>query len=163
MLILSARIAALAVVSALLWLPVTAHANRGHGHDSISSELQGIVHHAQDLGLSDEQITKFRSLITDYQKARVQGQANVKLAEVDVQSLMRDEKADMAAIENAIRKSEATQSTVRIEGAKAIMGARGILTPEQLQKWRASRQTRHTPDKQGEKELPPQGGQPPKT
>jgi Spy/CpxP family protein refolding chaperone len=157
------RIAALAVVGALLWLPVTAYADRGHGHDFISSELQGIVHHAQDLGLTDEQVIKFRSLITDYQKAKVQGQATVKLAEVDVQSLMRDEKADMAAIENAIRKSEAAQSTVRIEGAKAIRGARGILTPDQLQKWRASRQTRHTPDKQGGTERTPQGEQPPRT
>jgi periplasmic protein CpxP/Spy len=160
---LSSRVAALAVVSALLWLPVAADANRGHGHDFISSELSRIVHHAQDLGLSEEQITKFRSLITDYQKAKVQGQANVKLAEVDVRSLMRDDKAEMTAIENAIRKAEAAQSTVRIEGAKAIHGARGILTPEQLQKWRANRQTWHTQDKQGDKERTPQGEQPPKT
>jgi len=138
---LSSRIAALAVLAALIWLPVTAHANRGHGHDFVGWELYRIVHHAQDLGLSEEQITKFRSLITDYQKAKVQGQANVKLAEVDVRSLMRDDKADMTAIENAIRKAEAAQSTVRIEGAKAIRGARGILTPEQLQKWRANRHT----------------------
>jgi Spy/CpxP family protein refolding chaperone len=160
---LSSRIAALAVATALIWLPVAAHANRGHGHDYVSSELNRIVHHAQDLGLSEEQITKFRSLITDYQRAKVQGQANAKLAEVDVRSLMRDDKADIAAIENAIRKAEAAQSTVRIEGAKAIRGARVILTPEQLQKWRANRQAWHTQDKQGEKERAPQGEQPPKT
>jgi periplasmic protein CpxP/Spy len=160
---LSSRIAALALLTALLWLPVAAHANRGHGHDYVSSELSRIVHHAQDLGLSEEQITKFRSLITDYQKAKVQGQANVNLAEVDVRSLMRDDKADMAAIEGAIRKAEAAQSTVRIEGAKAIRGARGILTPEQLQKWRANRQTWHTQDRQGEKERAPHGTETPKT
>ena len=163
MLTVTSRLAALAVVGALLWLPASAHANRGHGHDYISSELHGIVHHAQDLTLSEDQITKFKSLITDYQKAKVHGQANVKLAEVDVKSLLRDEKADMAAIENAIRKSEAAHSMVRIEGAKAIRGARGILTPEQLQKWRATRQTRHTQEKQGEKEHAPQGEQPPKS
>jgi Spy/CpxP family protein refolding chaperone len=160
---LTSRIAALAVLAVLLWLPGVADANRGHGHDFVSSELYRIVHHAQDLGLSEEQITKFRSLITDYQKAKLQGQANVKLAEVDVQSLMRDDKADMAAIENAIRKSEAAQSTVRIEGAKAIRGARGILTPEQLQKWRVNRHTWHTEGKQGEKDRTPQGEQAPKT
>ena len=159
----SSRIAALAVATALIWLPVAAHANRGHGHDYVSSELYRIVHHAQDLGLSEEQITKFRTLITDYQKAKVQGQANVKLAEVDVRSLMRDDKADLAAIENAIRKAEAAQSTVRIEAAKAILGARGILTPEQLQKWRANRQTWHTQDQQGEKERTQQGAETPKT
>ena len=160
---LTSRIAALAVLTALLWLPVAAHANRGHGHDFVSSELYRIVHHAQDLGLTEEQITKFRSLITDYQKAKVQGQANAKLAEVDVQSLMRDDKADMPAIENAIRKAEAAQSTIRIEGAKAVRGARGILTPEQLQKWRANRHTWHTQGQQGEKDRTPRGEQPPKT
>lgn len=160
---ITSRIAALGVAAALICLPVAAHANRGHGHNFISSELKRIVHHAQDLGLSDEQITKFRSLVTDYEKTKVQAKANVKLAELDVQSLMRDDKADMAAIENAIRKAEAAKSTARIEGAKAIRGARGILTPEQLQKWRANRHTWHTQDKQREKERTQQGEETPKT
>jgi len=73
---------------------------------------------------------------------------------VDVRALMRDDKADMAAIENAIRKSEAAQSAVRIETAKAIRTARTIFTPEQLQKWRATRATRHAEEQQPNQEAP---------
>jgi len=147
----SCRIAGLALAVLILWVPVNAHANRGHGsHDGPGFELHAIVHHARDLGLSDEQVMKFKALITDYQKSKIQGEANVKLAELDVRSLMRDDKADMAVIENAIRKSETAQSNVRIEGVKAIKTARTILTPEQLQKWRASRGTRHTQGKSDE-------------
>jgi len=104
--------------------------------------------------LTDEQVGKFKSLIAEHQKARIQGQANVNLAEVDVRALMRDDKADMAAIENAIRKSEAAQSAVRIETAKAIRTARTIFTPEQLQKWRATRATRHAEEQQPNQEAP---------
>ena len=100
------------------------------------------MHHARDLGLSDEQLMKFKSLIAEYQKSKIHGEANVKLAELDVLSLVRDDRADMSVIENAIRKSETAQSNVRIEGVKAIKAARTILTPEQLQKWRTSRGTR---------------------
>ena len=150
----SSRIAAITFIVAVLCFPLFAHANRGHGHEGASSEFQSIVHHAKDLGLTDEQVGKFKSLIAEHQKARIQGQANVNLAEVDVRALMRDDKADMAAIENAIRKSEAAQSAVRIETAKAIRTARTIFTPEQLQKWRATRATRHAEEQQPNQEAP---------
>jgi Spy/CpxP family protein refolding chaperone len=157
------RIAVCAVAAMLVWMPVSAQANRGHsGHDGIAAELHGIVHHAKDLGLSDEQVTKFRSLISTYEKARINGETNVQLAEVDVQSLIQDEKADMAAIESAIRKSETAQANARIEGVKAIKAARTILTPEQVQKWRATRGTRQGEGK-GRGEPTPPGQEPPKS
>src|SRR6266545_4441139 len=76
-------------------------------------------------------------------KDKIRGEADLKLAEVDVQTLAHDEKADMAAIEAAVRKSEAAHSNLRIEGIKTVRAAFAVLTPEQKEKMRSSRSMRH--------------------
>ena len=76
--------------------------------------------------------------MTDYEKARIRGEADLKLAEVDVQTLAHDEKAEMSAIENAVRKSEMVHANLRIEGIKTLRAASAVLTPGQREKWRAS-------------------------
>ena len=167
------RLAALGV-AVLLWLPVPGHADSKEGmskglhsqqegglHQYVSHSFQSLIHHAKDLGLSDEQVTKLKTLMGDYEKAKIRGEADIKLAEVDVQTLAHDDKADMAAIENAIRKSEAVHANLRIEGIKALRAAKAALTPEQQQKWRASRGSMHGEGK-GKGDYKEPGQQPPK-
>ena len=112
-------------------------------HDFVGHFLGGVLHHAKDLGLSEDQVSKLKGLSTDYEKARIRGEADLKLAEVDVQSLVHDDKAELSAIEAAVRKSEAAHTALRLDGIKAVRAATAILTPEQREKWRASRAARH--------------------
>jgi Spy/CpxP family protein refolding chaperone len=107
-------------------------------HSFVDQIFHMLFHQSKELGLTDEQKTKLKALSTDYEKTKIRGEADLKLAEVDVQTLAHDEKADMAAIEAAVRKSEAAHSNLRIEGIKTVRAAFAVLTPEQKQKIRSS-------------------------
>ena len=112
-------------------------------HDFVARSLGGLLRHAKDLGLADEQISKLKTLTSDYDKARIRGEADLKLAELDVQNLIHDEKSDLAAIESAMKKSDAAHTAMRLEGIKTIRAASAILTPEQREKWRSRMTMRH--------------------
>lgn len=113
-----------------------ATADRQH---MVSRTFHSLLRHAKDLGLSEQQVTKLKSLMTDYKKARIRDKAEVKLAEVDAQRLVHDQKADMAAIEDAVRKSEAARTKLRLDEIRTLREASATLTPEQHEKWRTSR------------------------
>ena len=152
------RFLGLLILGALLawgaWTPLQAEPMEGMkkdgharheraAHDFVSHFLRGLQRHAKDLGLSGEQTARLKSLSTDYEKTRIRGEADLKLAEVDVQSLVHDDKAELAAIEAAVRKAEAAHTALRLDGIKAVRAATAVLTPEQREKWQASRAARH--------------------
>ena len=109
----------------------------------VSHTFHSLLRHAKDLGLSEQQVEKLKSLMTDYKKARIRDKAEVKLAEVDAQRLVHDQKADMAAIEDAVRKSEAARTKLRLDRIRALREASATLTPEQREKWRSGRGNMH--------------------
>jgi len=119
-------------------------------HDFVGHALHQLLRHQKDLGLSQEQRAKIKAIATDYTKTRIREEADLKLAEVDVRTLVHNEKADLAAIETAMKKSESTRTALRLDGVKALRAAAAVLTPEQREKWRASRMERHE-EKQGER------------
>ena len=111
-------------------------------HDFVGHSLHRLLRHGKDLGLSQEQRAKIKAIATDYTKTRIREEADLKLAEVDVRTLIHDEKADLAAIETALKKSESTHTALRLDGVKALRAATAVLTPEQREKWRAIRMAR---------------------
>lgn len=115
----------------------------GAMRDFAGHALHGLLRHQKDLGLSEEQNAKIKAIAADYAKARIRGEADFKLAEVDVRTLVRDEKADLSTIESALKKSEGTHTALRLEGVKALRTATSVLTLEQREKWRASMKERH--------------------
>lgn len=119
-------------------------------HDFVNRALHSLFRHQKDLGLSDEQVSKLKTIAVDYEKARIKGEADLKLAEVDVQTLIHNDQADLAAIEAALRKSESAHTALRLEAIKAMRATVAVLTPEQREKWRASFSPRHGEGKSGE-------------
>jgi Spy/CpxP family protein refolding chaperone len=109
----------------------------------VGHTFSSLLRHAKDLGLTDEQITKLKSLMTEYKKTRIRDKADVKLARVDVRALAHDEKADMAAIESAVNKLQGAQAKMLLDGIKAVRAASATLTPEQREKWRSGRSAKH--------------------
>jgi Spy/CpxP family protein refolding chaperone len=89
------------------------------------------------LGLSEVQTRNIRALATDYERFRIRAQADLDLAELEVEALVHDEKSDIRAIENALKKSEATRTAMRVGGVKAMRATSAVLTPEQREKWRS--------------------------
>ncbi len=157
--VISSRFSVVLALGALLtWVvcvPADAQAEprpgmmRGHHqtrdgamHDFVGHALHRLLRHQKDLGLSQEQRAKIKTIATDYTKTRIREEADLKLAEVDVWTLVHDEKADLAAIETALKKSESTHTALRLDGVKALRAAAAVLTPEQREKWRAIRMER---------------------
>lgn len=87
------------------------------------------------LGLSEAQTENITIQSADHEKARIRAQAELDLAEVDVELLATNEKADLGAIEDALAKSEAARTSTRLEGIKARRAMLAVLTPEQRQEW----------------------------
>jgi len=119
-------------------------AHDGHMHDFAGDSLHKLLRHQKDLGLSEEQSAKIKAIATDYAKARIREEADLKLAEVDVETLVHDEKADLSAIEAAMKKSEIAHTALRLGGVKALRTAAAVLTPKQREKWHASMMERHS-------------------
>src|SRR5437773_2568153 len=131
------------------------HAGRDRGmHGFVARSLHHLVAHAKELGLSDEQTNKIKTISQDFAKTEIQREAEWKTAEVDAQTLIHDEKSDLAAIEKAMRKVADAEIAMRLEGVKAFRAAKGVLTPEQQEKWRAMLRASHgeKAKKEGEEE-----------
>jgi Spy/CpxP family protein refolding chaperone len=114
--------------------------------DFAGHSLHRLLRHQKDLGLSAEQSAKIKATATDYAKARIRGEADFKLAELEVRTLARDETADLPAVEAALKKSESAHTALRLEGIKALRAATAVLTPEQREKWRAGMMAGHRED-----------------
>jgi Spy/CpxP family protein refolding chaperone len=120
--------------------------NYGHGkgmHDFVGKALHGLLRNQKELGLSKEQSSKIKTIATDYAKSRIQEQADVKLAELDVRTRIFDEKTELSSIEAALQKSASAHIALRLEGVKALRAATAILTPEQREKWHQSSMNKH--------------------
>ena len=120
--------------------------HRAGGSDSshrVGHTFASLLRHAKDLALTDEQVAKLKSLMTDYKKTRILDKADVRLARVDVRALAHDEKADMAAIEGAVQKLQGAKAKMLLDGIRALRTATATLTPEQREKWRSGRAMRH--------------------
>lgn len=87
------------------------------------------------LGLTDVQVRNIKALATDYEKHSIRAEAELDIAELEVQALLQDEKSDLGVIETALKKSEAARTAMRQGGLKAFRALSGELTPEQREKW----------------------------
>src|SRR5436853_6130192 len=93
------------------------HSEHGRAlHDFVGRSLHRLLRHGKDLGLSQEQRAKIKAIATDYTKTRIREDADLKLAEVDVRTLVHNEKAELSVIEAALKISESTHTALRLDG-----------------------------------------------
>jgi protein CpxP len=120
------------------------HAGRSPGmHGFVSFSLHHLVGHAKEVGLSEEQVSKIKTIAQEFQKTHIRGEADWKLAETDVQNLIHEEKSELPAIEKVMRKAAEAEVALRLEGVKAFRAAKSVLTPEQREKWRSLLRASH--------------------
>jgi Spy/CpxP family protein refolding chaperone len=112
--------------------------NGEHAHGGVSAHiLRHLLKNKQELGLTDEQLTKMRSVALDADRAHIRAQADVMVSERELRSLLWDEKADMPAIEAKVKEYETFEATARIIGIRVRREIIGVLTPEQWAKQKA--------------------------
>ena len=122
------------------------HGGHGHGHMT-SHLLWHLLKNKQELGLTDEQITKLRAVALDADRARIRAEAEVKVSKRELRDMMLDEKVQLPAIEAKVKEKESFDATVRIIGIRAKRELIGVLTPEQKTKLKALWEQRREQDR----------------
>ena len=133
-------------------------AHHGHGQTGVAGHtLQRFLSHQQEIGLSDEQIGKLRSVALDADRAAIRASADRQVSERELRAMLWDTKADMPAIETKVKEAESFEAQVRIIGIRARRELWGVLTPEQQTKLKTLRHAyRHHDRMSGQPERPQQ-------
>jgi Spy/CpxP family protein refolding chaperone len=87
-----------------------------------------------EIGLSDAQAKQAQELLLQTMKSRIKQQADLRIAEVELQELLEAEPVDMARVEAQLKAIEGLRTTLRLTVIKAHEEAKAMLTPEQRQK-----------------------------
>jgi Spy/CpxP family protein refolding chaperone len=115
-------------------------AHHGHGQTGVTSHmLRRLLSHQQEIGLSDEQIAKLRSVALDADRAAIRTSGDRQVSERELRAMLWDAKTDMPAIEAKVKEAESLEAAVRIIGIRAKRELLAVLTPEQQTKLKTLR------------------------
>jgi periplasmic protein CpxP/Spy len=114
------------------------HGMSGYG-GMTSHVLRNLLRHQQDLGLTDDQVTKLKVLALDQDRAQIRAHADVQVAERELRALVTDEKTELSVIEAKIKERESFEAKLSFIGIKAKRDLYAVLTPEQREKQKAIR------------------------
>jgi hypothetical protein len=112
------------------------------GHDQAEAEDHGghylthLLKHAKEIGLSPEQLSKLKSIQLDFKRAEARLEADTKVAKLELQSLVDDEQADLAAIQTKVEQLKKVEGACLFAGIKATRHAVTVLSPDQREKER---------------------------
>ena len=106
--------------------------HRGAGH-----LIRHLLKHESEIGLTVDQVAKLKEMQLGLDKARIQAEADIQIAERELRALTDDEKSDLGAIEAKVRQSEDLQVALRMTSIKTRREVLALLTPEQRAKEKA--------------------------
>jgi Spy/CpxP family protein refolding chaperone len=109
----------------------------GWGRRSRSHEgplISMVLKHGQELGLSPEQEKKLRDLRTDFAKESIRRTAEIRVGEIELESLLEQGQWDLAKIEPKVKQIAGLQADFRLVRLKTLEAGRRVLTPEQLER-----------------------------
>ncbi len=109
----------------------------GRGGRALSHEgplISIMLEHSQDLGLNAEQERKLRDLRTEFAKESVRRGAEIRVAEIELDALLEQDRWDLAKIEPRVKQIATLQGDLRLARIKTLAAGREVLTPEQLEK-----------------------------
>jgi Spy/CpxP family protein refolding chaperone len=115
-----------------------------HRHKMHRFSLAGLaLRHRQELALTPAQVDNLRKLGTDAQRDAIKRQADRRLAELDLRTMMMPDPADankprdLSKIESKVREIEKLRADGRVARIRTMEQSRQVLTPEQRDKLRA--------------------------
>ena len=93
-----------------------------------------MLEHKQDLGLTLDQERKLRDLRTEFAKESERRTAEIRVAEIELDALLEQDKWDLAKIEPKVKQIATLQGDLRLARIKTLEAGRAVLTPQQLEK-----------------------------
>lgn len=133
------------------------HGMGGH-HASTGHLLRGLLQSQKEMGLTDEQVAKLKAIQLDLDKTRIKAEADIMVAERELQALVEDEKSELSAIEDKMKQGEMQEVALRMAAIKARRDVMALLTPEQSQRIKAVHEAMMKKYKDGPKEGHKDGG-----
>lgn len=109
----------------------------GMMHSSTGHLIRHLLKHEKDIGLTGDQVAKLKEMQLNLDKARIKAEADIQIAERELQALIEDEQSDLGAIEAKLKQSEDLQVGLRMTAIKARRDVLALLTPEQRAKEKA--------------------------
>lgn len=107
---------------------------KGHGHRGDRLE--------KALGLSQEQKEQIHAIFLKHKDEIAPLRKEMVTEKRELRSLLRSDKTDEAAIREQTKKLAATGGDLAVRRAKEFQEVRAVLTPEQIQKFRALQERR---------------------
>ncbi len=98
------------------------------------SMLHGLLAHAEELELTEDQQAQIKEIATESRKAMVQLRADSELAGMELQALIRSDDPDLEAIQQGLENVASAQVAERFAAIEATVSARSVLTDEQQAK-----------------------------
>ena len=95
-----------------------------------------MLDHAQELGLTPDQERKLRDLRTEFAKELVRRTADIRVAEIELSSLLEQDRWDVAKIEPKVKQVAMLQGDLRLARIKTLAAGREVLTSEQVEKFK---------------------------
>jgi Spy/CpxP family protein refolding chaperone len=96
--------------------------------------ISAALAHAQDLGLSADQVTALTTLREDFAKEATRLVQGIRDAEAALPQLYTQKPTDLTAVEAKIKEIAALQGELRIARVRTLQKGVGLLTDEQRQK-----------------------------
>jgi Spy/CpxP family protein refolding chaperone len=97
--------------------------------------ISQLLSNKETLNLSADQVRKLEQLRDNFQRQAIRNDADLRIVELDIATLLDNEPVDMGKLEHKIRESEKLRTDLRIARIRTIEQARGVLTSEQQKKF----------------------------
>ena len=94
-----------------------------------------ILKYKDYLGLAGDQIKKLEQLRDNYQRLSIRTDADTRILELDVATLLDKPNVDVPKVEQKIREVEKLRADLRIARVRAVEQAKAVLTAEQRKKF----------------------------
>jgi hypothetical protein len=92
----------------------------------------------KELELTDEQVKSLKSIRMDFQKGKIKAEADLKIAQLELKSLMHEDESSIKDIEAKLKAEAKLKTDMKLSHIKAFRKAKALLTPEQLEKMKKS-------------------------
>ena len=93
-----------------------------------------ILRNREKLGLSPAQVKTLEQLRNDFQKESIRKDADLRVAEMDLNGLLGAEKIDMPKVEAKVREIERLRTDLRLARIRTIQKGKEVLTADQRKK-----------------------------
>lgn len=114
------------------------------GRDSSESRpaVSEMLRYREYLGLSPEQVKKIEQLRENFQRQSIRNEADARIVELDIASLLDNPNVDMGKVEAKIREAEKLRADLRVARLRTIEQAKAVLTAEQRNKFHEATEAR---------------------